>query len=474
MLKKLQFYKTYIILGVAFLLVLITGVGVYQANQNKEVLTESLVETFQILDLTDELLAGLIDAEAGQRGYLLTNSDEYLEPYNRSRDQIDDLYAKLENVFEGDEEVLLLVQQELKPRIDLRMNLLQEIIYLYRSGNREEALSLLISNVGKETMDEIRGIIGELKSGQEELLQDKTRDMQTILGQADFVIFSGFTFILLAIAIAAISIRRRVTENVRLIKRIDDSNILLVKSKERETVKNRFMGIVAHDLRNPLSMIKSINSMMIEEKDQLSDEHAEYVEFIEQASDQMNYLITELLDVQKIEEGRVDIYIEELRIYKIINGLILGHTAHAEEKSIQLIFDDESADQYFKTDKSIFLQVADNLISNALKYSPQNTLVHIKLESDNGKLVFSVSDQGPGIKEEEKKYLFERYGSLSNQPTGDEKSTGLGLWIVKERITALGGSIRCESEEGKGAFFIAEFPNEHEIKVSGKKTDFSV
>lgn len=465
MLKKLQFYRTYIILGVAFLLVLITGVGVYQANKNKDALTESLIQTFEILDLTDELLAALIDAETGQRGYLLTNSVEYLEPYNRSKDKVDDLYTQLEGSLEGNEELLLSVQRELKPIIEIRMNLLQEIIDLYQAGNEEEAMQILLSSIGKDAMDEIRYYITNLKIDQEVLLQDKTSDMQIILGQADSVIFLGFSFILFAIVIAANSIWRRVAENNRLIKRIDDSNILLMKSKERETVKNRFMGIVAHDLRNPLSMITSINGVMLDEKDQLTEEHTEYAEYIEQAAVQMRTMIDELLDVQKIEEGKVDLYIEELRISKIIQGLIMGHKDHATQKGIDIEFEDNTNGQTFKSDKGIFLQVADNLLSNAIKYSPKNTKVTIEIEANPGELILMVSDEGPGIREEERESLFERYGKLSNRPTAGESSTGLGLWIVKERITALGGSVNCDSEEGKGSSFTAVFPLEKELNV---------
>lgn len=466
MFKKIHFYRTYIILSIAFILVLITGVGVYQGNQNKEALTEAVIHAFQVLNVTDEILASLVNAETGQRGYLLTNSSEYLEPFNTAKEEIYHFYDLLVVLQQGNEEELTVLRNQLKPKIDERLRLLQETVDLHQMGEDDAALNIVMTNVGKGIMDEIRIFINDLKNREEQILQWQTDEMQILLGQNDLLFFTGFGFILLAIGIAGVSIKKRAQENNRLLRRIDDANINLLQSKDREAIKSRFMGIVAHDLRNPLSMIKSINGMMIEEKDQLSDEHAEFVDYIEQASEQMKYLINELLDAQKIEDGKVEVYMEEFHVSKIILGLILGHRDHAKEKEIELNFTDNSEGEHFKTDKSIFLQVADNLISNAIKYSPSSTEVNIFLEAKNNRLVLRVTDQGPGIKKEEQNQLFERYSKLSNRPTGGEKSTGLGLWIVKERITALGGTIQCESEEGKGSSFTAVFPLEEEPKMS--------
>lgn len=460
MLKKIQFHKTYIILGIAFLLVLITGIGVYQDGQNKKKISEKVEYTFSVIDTADALLSALIDAETGQRGYLLTNSNDYLEPFNQAGDDIDVLYTELENLLRSNPDRIESLQQELKPKIGVRINLLQQTVDLHQNGQNEEALAIVLTNVGKESMDDIRDYISELKLLEESELQQTTSEMQAFLGQADVILFLGFLFILIAIGSAANTIRNRVTENTRLLKKIDNANINLLKSRESESLKNRFMGIVAHDLRNPLSMIKSINEMMNEDRDQLSDEHKEYVGYVAQAADQMNYLIKELLDVHKIDEGKVDVYVEEIRIYQIIKGLMLGHSEHAKEKNIDLILQDNSNGEQYKTDKSIFLQVADNLLSNAIKYSHKDTVVTITIESADQMLVLKISDQGPGIKQEEKDQLFERYSKLSNRPTAGESSTGLGLWIVKERIQALGGTIDCESVEGEGATFKASFPCE--------------
>src|SRR6185436_4171694 len=109
-------------------------------------------------------------------------------------------------------------------------------------------------------------------------------------------------------------------------------------------------------------------------------------------------------------------------------------------------------------DKARFAQVVDNLLSNAIKFSPSGTTVRVRLHSQDGRLAFSVEDQGPGIAEEDRKLLFRSFQKLSARPTGGEKSTGLGLAIVKRIVDAHGGTIEVESSAGGGARFIVTVP----------------
>jgi signal transduction histidine kinase len=108
-------------------------------------------------------------------------------------------------------------------------------------------------------------------------------------------------------------------------------------------------------------------------------------------------------------------------------------------------------------DKNYVEQVLENLVSNAIKFSPFERTVFINLTSQNGKAISEVKDQGPGLSEDDKKKLFGKYQKLSAKPTGNEISTGLGLSIVKKFVEAMNGAIWCESELGKGASFFVEF-----------------
>jgi signal transduction histidine kinase len=108
-------------------------------------------------------------------------------------------------------------------------------------------------------------------------------------------------------------------------------------------------------------------------------------------------------------------------------------------------------------DRSLIVQIIDNLLSNAIKFSNHNTKVHVTLKDENQTIRFEIDDEGPGITEEDKPQLFQKFQKLHARPTDGESSTGLGLSIVKKYVEAMKGKVWCESEFGKGAKFIVEF-----------------
>lgn len=268
----------------------------------------------------------------------------------------------------------------------------------------------------------------------------------------------GLLFISVILLLAAGSIQKRIRQNRRLVTDIQELNTELYQSKEREQLKNRYLGIVTHDLRNPLHAVLSFSTILLEDEGSLNEEQVEYMGYIADSADLMKNLVAEMHEIQKIEEGAFGVKLENLRIHRILDGLVAGHKLHADEKGIDLCLHDDIREQVFTIDKSIFLQVADNLISNAIKFSPPGTRVDVVLDLFEGDLRLQVRDQGPGIRKEEIPYLFERFKKLSNKPTGNESTTGLGLSIVKDRVDAAGGTIHFENCEGGGSLFMVQFP----------------
>ncbi|MEX0894271.1 MAG: HAMP domain-containing sensor histidine kinase [Balneolaceae bacterium] len=271
-------------------------------------------------------------------------------------------------------------------------------------------------------------------------------------------LYAFLFFIAASTVIATMTIRQRQKTNRELINQLNKANSVLFKARENQIMQNHYLGIVSHDMRNALHVILSCNELLKSDTSNLTDDQQEFISHIGQSSDHLTELTKDILDIQINDEGKLSMNIQEYRIHKILDELVQWYNQIAEKKNIRVILNDELRDQTFNTDKLIFMQVADNLISNAVKYSPHGSKVSVFLEHKNHRLLLSVQDEGPGIKQEELKYLFDRYTRLSNQPTGGEFSTGLGLSIVKERIETLGGTIKCNSERGKGSTFIAEFP----------------
>lgn len=222
--------------------------------------------------------------------------------------------------------------------------------------------------------------------------------------------------------------------------------------------KNEFLGIAAHDLKNPLAGILGISELLQEEIAELSQyELLDYAKKIERASKQMFNLITNLLDVNQIESGNIKVSLQPTDLLPIVQQLFQQYLERAQAKMIDFkLFYDETT-YCTLLDHLLFYQVLDNLVSNAIKYSPPQKSVQIRLYKIGQQIFCEVQDEGHGFTEADQQKLFNKFSRLTAKPTGGEHSTGLGLFIVKKLMDAMSAPIWCESEFGHGAKFITQF-----------------
>ena len=236
--------------------------------------------------------------------------------------------------------------------------------------------------------------------------------------------------------------------------RMQASMAKLVESNEElahlNHEKTEFLGIAAHDLRNPLTVVIGFADVL-----QLEDGNpsAECGRQIGMAGQQMMDLINDLLDANAIEEGRYARKLEPSDLRILVKTSIRQLQSASARKQIALDFAD-GPPCWALADRKATLQIFDNLVSNALKYSPIGSRVKLSLGAGSGGIQFEIQDQGPGISEEDQKKLFRKHTRLSARPTGGESSVGLGLSIVKRLAEAMGGSVTCQSSCGHGATFI--------------------
>ncbi|HTH57107.1 MAG TPA: ATP-binding protein [Cyclobacteriaceae bacterium] len=215
--------------------------------------------------------------------------------------------------------------------------------------------------------------------------------------------------------------------------------------------KNNLIGIVAHDLKSPLNQIKGLLSL-VRMTGQVDEETSKYLGLMDQSVMRLNEMIAKILDVEAIESRKLNLKIERINLSEVLMAVADRYVNDAAKKNI-IIHRSIAFDVFAQADKSYTEQVLENLISNAIKFSPFDRSVHINLIQKGTKPVCEVKDHGPGLSEEDKKKLFGKYQKLSARPTGNEISTGLGLSIVKKFVEAMEGEIWCESELGKGASF---------------------
>lgn len=228
--------------------------------------------------------------------------------------------------------------------------------------------------------------------------------------------------------------------------------------------KSELLGMVAHDLRSPLTGLMLGTDMLEVMGPGDARSFAETVTRMRDATQQMMRLTNDLVDIQAIEAGKRNYVKMPVDLSALLHTTVTGLQETAARKRIRLALRTPRPDVVIPSDATALRQVADNLISNAIKFSPAGSEISIALSRTEAGVSLQVSDRGPGIKREDRDRLFQKFGQASARPTGGEKSIGLGLWIVQRVVAGLGGEVWCESEPGAGATFGVDLPAAVEIR----------
>lgn len=296
-------------------------------------------------------------------------------------------------------------------------------------------------------------------------------------------------------------IQRQLAVQERQAKEIQQNNTSLqeqnLQLEKLNTEKNEVLGIVSHDLRNPLTSIMMSLYLIEKQWHQMSLQDIMHrLSNAQKASLYMKSIIEKLLDVNHIEEGKMSIHPANFRITPLLSNLLHEYRDAAVAKNLELHLHSENPDVKVFADTNIVITIMDNLLSNAVKYSPPGKNIYIRVTnvlptlSEKNERLFvehgweisgsvddhltndsrfisglpfpsvriEVQDEGPGLNDDDKTKVFGKFSRLSARPTAGETSTGLGLSIVKKMTELLQGRVWCESEAGCGATFLVELP----------------
>ncbi|MEM6911920.1 MAG: HAMP domain-containing sensor histidine kinase [Verrucomicrobiota bacterium] len=220
--------------------------------------------------------------------------------------------------------------------------------------------------------------------------------------------------------------------------------------------KDEFLGIAAHDLKNPLTAVQAYAGLIEQSAGPQAAETKEMAERIGEAAERMSSIVGNVLDVNAIEQGKFPIRAGRYDLADLVQKCLRSYEHAAESKKIAFHRELETVPAW--VDQEASGQVIDNLVSNALKYSPSGRRVWISTREEDSRALLQVRDEGPGMSPEDRAKLFQRFMKLTARPTGGESSTGLGLSIVKKIVEAMDGQIGCESELGQGCIFWVKLP----------------
>ncbi len=219
--------------------------------------------------------------------------------------------------------------------------------------------------------------------------------------------------------------------------------------------KNNLIGIVAHDLKSPLSQIAGL-IMIMKMTAKLDIESTQYIDMMDTSAKRLTEMISRILNVQAIESRELNLKMEHINLSLLVQNTASRFETVASKKQISILHDITEG-CYVNADTIHLDQVFENLISNAIKFSPPERKIFVSVSSTPDEVICKVEDEGPGMSEEDRKKLFGRFQRLTAQPTGGETSTGLGLSIVKKYVDVMKGKIWCESELGNGTSFFVAF-----------------
>lgn len=244
------------------------------------------------------------------------------------------------------------------------------------------------------------------------------------------------------------------------LKKLTEANTTLQKALE---LNRQFHRLTIHDLKNPLTsimLLADVLSKSIGDKKEL----LEPIQLIQETSQRMLKMINDFLELSMLDMGTLVINKELVNIYSILNMVIETNKPQIEKKKQILIKEYPENDEFFiNADPMRLMEIFDNLISNAIKYTSYNKKIWVKSsivkkDPTDISILIEVKDEGQGIKENEKKFLFDRFNKLSSIPTGGETSHGIGLAITKQLVELHSGKIWAESQYGVGTSFFVELP----------------
>lgn len=236
----------------------------------------------------------------------------------------------------------------------------------------------------------------------------------------------------------------------------------ITERKRMDELKNNFVSVVSHELRTPLTSIRgSLGLILGGAMGGIPQDAQKMLNIANNNTNRLLVLINDILDLEKIQSGKLDYHFENVEVMPLIEGAIHDASGYALEHEVTLVIRQPLANIHIYADPSRIMQVLNNLVSNAIKFSPTGADVEFSVTEQDHRVQISVSDHGPGIPKDFQPKLFDRFTMSDSSDSRGVGGTGLGLSIAKTIVEDHGGVISFVTEEGQGTTFSVEFPEIH-------------
>lgn len=278
-------------------------------------------------------------------------------------------------------------------------------------------------------------------------------------------------------------LRERQEDLLSLTRELEDTNRGIValyaeiedkaeRLRRADDMKSRFLSNTSHELRTPLSSIRALAKLLLDRMDgELTVEQERQVQFIAKAAGDLSELVNDLLDLAKIEAGKVEVQVAPVVVDNMFRALKGMLRPLVDAVRVELLFDTGGADQPFDSDESKISQILRNFISNALKFTEHGeVIVRASVDEENDTIAFAVADTGIGISPENLQLIFEEFSQIEHPLQRKSKGTGLGLPLCRKLAELLGGRVDVQSTPGQGSTFTLTLPRQYPLEAK-RSTD---
>lgn len=409
----------------------------------------------------EALLRIYLDAETGQRGFIITGDESFLEPYHEAQARLTAGGGRLKAIF-GDDAQLFAMRAEIDALGAKKWVVMERGIAARRAGGPEAGAAEVRNGEGKTLMDQMRRRAEEIDERKireiEAVLRDserakwvaalRTTASSAILGSA----LIGLYFF------ARMHLQEREAAREAMSKALAGERAAHSLAAQANKMKDEFLALVSHELRTPLNAMLGWTSLLKEGAED-EKELREGLDTIDRNARAQARLVDDLLDVSRIISGKVRLVITEVNLRAVVASVIDALRPASTARGVTVEFRATSEPAEVLGDSDRLQQIVWNLLSNAIKFTPRGGRVTLSLEHRESTVALAVTDNGPGIRADFIPRIFERFSQGDASTTRGHGGLGLGLAITRHLIELHGGKISAESPgEGLGATFRVEIP----------------
>ncbi|ATC62722.1 hypothetical protein CMV30_01370 [Nibricoccus aquaticus] len=463
------------LLGVAALLLVLSVLTGLWAGWRAYDRVRWVNHTYRVMEMTSQTASLIKDAELDQRAFLISGSTAYRESYFESETAVRKSLAELSEIV-ADSQRQAARSDELSRLVELRLAALRKSVEIY--VRRDEAPT---NDAGLRQMAEIDALVRVMHSEETALLDQRRENMRRELWTtALMIVLSGG--MALVLGINSFAFMRRAFSALKR-----EAELLRAKEKaeQADREKSEFLANMSHEIRTPMNAVLGFAELL--RGIVTTPKQRQYIDAINTSGKALLSLINDILDLSKIEAGKLDLTLKPMSLRGVFHGIATIFEQQAGERGVKLEFTvDASVPPAVIFDSVRLRQILFNVVGNALKFTSQGT-VHVRTwsrltEGDETSvtLYLSVADTGVGIAPEHHELIFEPFRQVRNSQTAQAGGTGLGLSITRRLSHLLNGSVRVESVPGQGSTFLFEFvkvaisaalPDEDRMPSEGENLD---